>query len=500
MYNVWHVMNPDPNTKEGKFKWMYENLGAVADLVFDTIKTQCEGDGERWYTDDLRSDVNGKTVQHAIGARRSLFEAWYVAITELGPVGKTDQKQYTLNHHQDGPNDRRKGYHITGVFWICFVRNGMVYRLSFIFYSRNSVGCALERDRKWLQPAKQMLTEYTESLPIKKIEELTWDKLGETDVGDDVQLQFGVGETLLYRKVMSLPNPDANYSIGVTQVNRLITQFELNNGDYANYVHIAAMCYLLSITNAQWSVASVLKYWGDNPREFQHILADRTTNLLYEFLVFVMFKLKTTPDNASGIRFQATNCAAFKEKINNRIRTKKQLRDQIDHYIAILNTVNESQKYNNRVFGPIHKQLTETVRGIGHVCAVQFFIVNSLVGTIHTRRGRQLGMNAIVGDKSPFAKWLGERGCKGKDVDKTKKRLSVIFGCPWKIIENWGCKGTRGSHCCDFFVQDQFLYMRTWEGSACDPDVRFWRRKLDVTADNDEWEEINPRILNPRTV
>jgi hypothetical protein len=109
-------------------------------------------------------------------------------------------------------------------------------------------------------------------------------------------------------------------------------------------------------------------------------------------------------------------------------------------------------------------------------------------------------MNAIVGHGSPFYKWLGERGCTGKHVDATKKRLSVIFGCPWMIIENWGCKATRGRQTKDFFSKDQDLYMRTWEGSACDPDVRFWKRKLDVTADNNGWEEINPCIINPQAV
>lgn len=129
---------------------MHLQVGKVQDAVENFIKLHVRDKGEKLHDNQLRTKRCALHLRRYTRARCAKTEAFSVMLQLVGTekefiaaFKETAGKKFKFlgtKKHRDGPNDSRHKYRHTFVLSTLIVKDGIVYRLTIILYSRQSVG------------------------------------------------------------------------------------------------------------------------------------------------------------------------------------------------------------------------------------------------------------------------------------------------------------------------------------------------------------------------
>lgn len=515
MIHLWK--NDNPSGIPGIYKWLYESIGELGDVMQDFVDRDCAPTDERdlpvrdrtYFNDPARTAIAGCTFRNITGGRRLRFEAATISVTCLGPRRKF-KKKHMLKRHQDGPNDQRDGYDLTVIYYLVFELDGIVYRLAVIFYSRSSVGDAMFRDREWMEPAMDMLNDYEHELPFSNYNDITWDVLS-----DEKAMTYGTcTDEMLVRRTMSLANPDGYWSISIDTILKLIEDYSLDDGDYNNYRHILSLCYIAVIMNCQWVVAYVMRRWRvGGPSELKR---DRKKKILCKNLLMEYKKecAKLGVDDPSLVGIGSDPRMGWSGvDVLRKFNHEEQL-DALDRFEDAVQFVN----YEAKTFDEVHRHLYSkksnyNVPSMGEIMGLQFLPICLYVGLIHTHNARLISFDGTVGAGSAFKHALDNWDCKSPEQRRSVlKRLAKLRKEYRFITENVTCKACRYSikygrvgkktlkrhskTCYDTFTNDQLVFRRELEGNGASTTPTLYCKPINQPAS--DWEAHNPTVINPK--
>ncbi|KAL3920882.1 MAG: hypothetical protein SGILL_003036 [Bacillariaceae sp.] len=170
---------PIPNLVNEKDDELYRKVGPVAELVFKFMKKYCRNSDGSPLMSDPQVNAECRPFSDKMGVDCNFMAATValqpVALLTKEETGRTkmeygrksacdmdtDEYEYwmRLKRHLDGKNSRKKGYHMSGIFWAFIVMNGIVFRLTFIFYSRKSITDLVEKKFEYVHPVTREIME-----------------------------------------------------------------------------------------------------------------------------------------------------------------------------------------------------------------------------------------------------------------------------------------------------------------------------------------------------
>ena len=129
---------------------MHLQVGKVQDAVENFIELHVRDKGEKLHDNRLRTERCARYLRRYTRACCAKTEAFSIMLQLVGTLDEfisafieklmTKFKFLGTKKHRDGPNDSRHKYRHTFVLSTLIVKNGKVYRLTIILYSRHSVG------------------------------------------------------------------------------------------------------------------------------------------------------------------------------------------------------------------------------------------------------------------------------------------------------------------------------------------------------------------------
>jgi hypothetical protein len=535
MINLWTRPNPekDASTKEEReefhYKHMYEAIGDLADVMMNFVD-QHFTDDQPHFPDQERTDRAGATFRNAMGSKHCRACAAYASLTCLGKLeallemsNKKLKKLWTLLRHQDGPNDHRPGYDITFIYWSCFVmEDGNVYRLAIIFYSRKSIGDALEKEEKWMKPALKLLEEYLDprDIDFKKrleLEDINWHSLGAEVCKEHCSSQLCPDlPKQKYRRTRAIPNPDGYNSLLADSINKLVEDYHLADQTPESYRHVLALCYIATVSASSWAVDMVFRSWskeGAHPLQVSKKTHKITcANLILHYLQTCK-QLNISPGNPGkkgAPRFMVSSVTKVFAGM-----TKPKSNKILDGMAKAAIACNF---FEGNKFAELHAEIDRLVDGMGSVGSVQFFPILSMVGVIYTPRGRRIALEAELTGKSAFGKFLKDiLGVPADQMQKILRRLAKLRKELLCWTENLSCKAARWSPDCgkkvaetgvkgsgnrqeifDFYREDQWVYARVMEEEEGNKFlvVNIYRRRI-KDGPKGNWEKWGRQIPNP---
>ncbi len=142
-------------------------IGPIADMLDDFVSKYCR---TRNNTPAMQDPIVNQVAQDFTKKMKAKKSRWHASTVSWQQIAKIEKnssghkyldygiitddegnilrdkegnimyKYYQcLKRHVDGPNSRKEGFTFTVVYSILIVINGMVYRLSFIMYTRRSI-------------------------------------------------------------------------------------------------------------------------------------------------------------------------------------------------------------------------------------------------------------------------------------------------------------------------------------------------------------------------
>lgn len=428
------------------------------------------------------------------------FHAATLSLSLLGLASdiKSDdfEKKVKLLRHQDGPNDERPGLHCTVIYWVVFEYQGKVWRLAIIFYSRRSVGDAMERENKWMKPAIATVENYLQSLNFTEYLCCEWSDLEENYIN-----QYGVGEVWEMKQNRALPDSDGYISITVDAILRLIKEYNLDDGTAGNYKRICELCFIAILMNCQWTTAYVFHRWlrnGASPWDLNKKGRPICDDLIELYRSECMDKLGlSSPFKKAGKethpRMQSSNPMFFLSA------DKKEHNELMNQFMAVISYANEHtyEEVMLKLHGkPENKTTKNYIEYLGRVTSLQLYPFLVFVGLIHTELGRLNSVQATIAPLSAYGKDLTSRGCEHAYQRKSiLHRLSLKWNMLPYRMENLLCKAHRRNNAYDVFRQDQLIFCRdkvtTKDGRSV---IVLRQRKLDQGG---EWTEYDPKICMP---
>ena len=412
-----------------EYKFLYESVGGVADMMQDFVDLHCASPEQPLYADEERTELFGAKLREVMGAKKSRFEAGSIGITILGKVPEGDsqfQKEYVLLRHIDGPNDHRKGYDGTYIFWCIIELDGIVYRLAVIFYSRRSIGDTMDKERRWLQPAFTELEEY--DAKVLDYPQLRWDKLEPEE-----EFSLGNGAPITVRRCQATANPNGNYSGIVNVINGLRADYLQDNSSRA-YRHLAELFYLGVISNSGPSTVYLLNRWrkqGPSSLQTDENGYPRISNFV-SLMQAEFDKLGMNQGNVTYIRHQSSYNAIFD-------KSDEEINEVITDFIKAIDAANYHWDHATTM-----EKLTD-ITGIGPVKRISFYSIGVFLGLLHTDLAQRESFNASIAKQSAFGKYLEKKNCPEPKFPKALKSLSRMRKEPPYVTENGGCKSIKNS-------------------------------------------------------
>ena len=465
MINLWsRADNSDPRF------FLYKAVGDLADKLTVFMDVQCSDGRQKWFDDDHRVEVGAAKFRKAMGSRVSRFEACTIAITKLGRAGGFS-KSAVLARHFDGPNDHRRNYHITCIWW-CVVEmaDGYVYRLAVIFYSRKSIGDALEKDRKWLIPADEMLEAYRSLEDVLEYEETHWGLLVEAT------LEVGSAPPVVVRKTQSAMCPNGNTSAMVDIICRLIDEYSLS------YRRVMELCYLACISVSSATFAFILRRWRKGKES--PLVGDDDGLYKGEPNFIKRYKeectsLGVSPYNVQYVRMQVSNNPIYDE-------TAQEMERAVDRFTDAVEMANRGASHLE-----VKEELKASKIGIGGIMSLAFYTIGVHVGILHTEEAKLQSFKAVIAPDSAFGKYLMEQECQKEQLAQTLKRLASTRKEYEYVVENGGCKtckyhrpsyagGKQTKY--DVYTYGQYMYHRKLEEADGRAKVRLFRKKIEETV------------------
>ena len=456
---------------------IYKAIGHLADKATSFVDDNCS-DYQKHYYDSTREALAGTVFANLMDALKSRFEAATIAVTILGTVADlnagTSIKKHKLLRHQDGPNDSIPGYNITVVFWCLIVLNGVVYRLTIIFYSRLKIREAVNRETKWMRPAMDKLSDYASQV-------LDYNTLHQDQLQQEQIYQIGQGEPMKIRVTLSTADPMGYYSGFVDTIDRVRTAYPK-----IPYARLIELYYLACLSNcAPYFTYIVLRWLPEGPNPFDIL---QNGDIDGPNLIFRYFQECTSigahPKNGKLFRWQYPHHKIYENT------TDEEMRDHMRLFQFAIDNANDTHD-------PWDFQSTFTyvcgLEGMGEVTSLSFYNIGIHTGFLHSGKAREASLEAFLSSQSAFAKYLANLGCPKSMLNPTIKRLAFMRNESVFITENLGCKSCRELETKDVYLHDQWLYRR--HRTPDTNHVTLQRRKTFEL----NWQVHNPCIPKPIT-
>ena len=187
---------------------MIETIGGLADAMMNLVDEYVRDEnGEKLMNDTARDNEFGSDFREIAGMQDCRFEAFTLIRQFLGTVDDFQEgKLFTgTGRHLDGPNDRRDGYNWTFVLSFLVVRDGKVYRLTLILYTRTSCGNWMQRNyiaRHLRRKLRDHAVEYNGNIEYRSLflqDDLSQYKVEAGDSEDSISFWFVPKENDLTR-------------------------------------------------------------------------------------------------------------------------------------------------------------------------------------------------------------------------------------------------------------------------------------------------------------
>jgi hypothetical protein len=427
-------------------KQVYEAVGDLADRATKFMNVFCETTTRgKNYPCETRYNMYGARVARVMGAKHSPFEAFTVGVTRVGHFDENgsvvDDKKNTLRRHTDGPNDSRKGYDITVVYWVLLVdENKVIWRLVVIFYTRKSVGDAMERNF-WLTALTTTMLSFKKEKMVMDYVDVSETLLEKHPHNRDI---FSCGKIRepVWRTV-AMADPMGYWSLFIWPINVLKSQFHLDK------YRICELLYLSMKVCSAVTFYHVVKRWFiDGPSALK---IDSAGNIIGpNFVRRYHEECKNKLGFAKGglghamPRCQVNEARFFGEHKDD----DHKIHEFVVGIIDVIEEANYSTKKHDVIMGLLRSSIT----GIGPTKSLPFYSIGVHVGLLYTDHAKAQSMHQTVGENSAF---IGYLKAKIFPNEKQKKKLaehgsmavrciSRHLGLPEYVIENWGCKLGRG--------------------------------------------------------
>jgi hypothetical protein len=167
---------------------LYEMIGPIADMLDDFVSKYCR---TRNNTPAMQDPIVNQVAQDFTKKMKAKKSRWHASTVSWQQIAKIEKnssghkyldygiitddegnilrdkegnimyKYYQcLKRHIDGPNSRKEGFTFTAVYSILIVINGMVYRLSFIMYTRRSITTWVDTEHGYAIKMTNLLLQY----------------------------------------------------------------------------------------------------------------------------------------------------------------------------------------------------------------------------------------------------------------------------------------------------------------------------------------------------
>ena len=511
---------PLPNMIHDKEDGTYKKFGPVAKRVYRFMREYCSSeDGLPVMNDQNVNDVV-KPFNEKMDAEECAFMAATASWQQVGkmvnlPDGSEkidfgeehddNTGQTTFNlweklfRHTDGKNSRKKGYNFSGVYWMLIVVNGIVYRLTFIFYSRSSITDWIDKEFGY---AKTIASKVLEVLKKKnggklydewclqhdmssvkvvaeqqKNGKITRYRLAEVDddgeiidEGPVIDLQWLEMNVLDCESLKYIPLPEFICRSGFASsfasiINRLTDKYSLGRRRRLELAYIALL------SRSQVLFMAVLQAWLDGTNNFDWHDEKADLFLAYENAV-ASGKYKNhdgTPFTVRGgpcPRFGSVDHEKTWPSMVFRDESGKTNQSELEAELSKLEKdIQRLEKGDSLEYG---------VKGLGDVSNISFAAIMVFTGLAeHTNKAINTLQNPSFNQRGPYYKGphsftesdnYGLSQC-AKDKLKDKKRfqrmmhyLAVYLGVAVADIENVFCIICRGQGRIDVYFYGQDLF------------------------------------------
>jgi len=503
---------------------LYQAVGDTMDCLMDFLQEHGTApDGTKAYHDDNRFELGGKKLRDKCNGNRSRQEAFTLGATIVGEFrnGKlVMQKEHKVGRHSDGPNDERPGYSFVAVFSVLVLVDDKVYRLSIITYSRHLIGCQCEKENDYMQPFLQAINEY-EANRCGGLKYQDFSLIHPSlEFKDDVPL---FNKTNRKTRVESQEEAAKNYEHDDEDDDSIPgMEAVMVDPEAAKTVHKKAtldgvafhpsfVCRSGYESIYPWMIERLIEKYGLRRRKVieLHYLAMLCNNaLVFYFIVskwlnedpidpaecFVTryyrdcCKHGFEPGSGKNPRFTST-CNVWpgiwkKCWKRSKQEAKAELVTALDWLEKILAAAETERDPNVILDWILDKKLG--VPKIGEVCVLSFYTLGVSIGLLISDTAVRNSFHARIAPGSPSGKFLEERGCDEKGLEKVLLQISEARDEYVCDSENGGCKTFRKLRCSDGFIRGMVLFDRqVVEGVA-----GLYRMEPGTTC----WTKFTPRF------
>lgn len=430
---------------------IYEAVGGIADRLTMWMDTECSDDGGH-FDDEERTEMFGVPFRRAMKAHLSRYEACTVALTKIAENGELN-KEMMVERHTDGPNDFRKGYDTTFIYWINVEIDGTVYRLTHIFYSRTKAGYSMVRERCYMRPAFEIYQRYTQRPEVLDYDRLHW----QAEHLEEYDFRLGNGDAMRFKRTWACTNPNGNYSSIVASIDDAAVTNELP------YERIVELFFI-----AQHS---------HNPAAFVYVVSQMTSNgvfsqpgnLVHKYLETVA-QLGSSVGEGECPRFNFAHGA----KDGLFFCTAEVIAERLAIFQEAIDGANSGWDYDMTI-----NKLQE-IKYLKDVSTISFYSVGVFLGILHSAAAMRESFKAKLCAASAMGRYIVDSNPdlfrKGpqqtaKELGRFLKQLAKQLQVPLYVAENGACKAARADPICgkaksvrkiwECYREDQPLYHRT---------------------------------------